>query len=442
MNPSGRSHTLRVVLFRQVGCVILPSLILAACSASSQSARYKDQADQFRAEGRLAQAVLSYRQALKSRPDDPELLRLLGMALASQGRGRSAALSLNRAAALKPDTSIKTALAQLTVRPQDGLSLSLAWLANGLDAEPVGAAVASNRIFVVYAGGRMMALDESSGQVLWDIEGQSAFVSPPGADADQVWVGAEDGSVFAYDAGSGRMLGSYHTKGAVYAAPALTSDMAFCPSNDGSLYALDRSSLKLVWKAALGDALHVSPLVNDRAVYIGSIDGSVHGLDAATGRPIWTRGFLTQGAVESVPASADGRIFVGSADGRVYALDAATGAEYWRYSTPDAIYAHPLVLNEQLIIASSGQLLASLRQLDGVPSWSLFFEHPVVQAPVFFKERLYLVTRSDPRLFAVDHQTGTLLGELNTGDWIAYGPRVAGTDLILVGQDGAVFLYR
>jgi hypothetical protein len=55
---------------------------------------------------------------------------------------------------------------------------------------------------------------------------------------------------------------------------------------------------------------------------------------------------------------------------------------------------------------------------------------------------LYLATRGDPRLFAVDPQTGSLVGELNTGDWIANGPLVAGSDLILVGKDGAVFLYR
>jgi outer membrane protein assembly factor BamB len=87
-------------------------------------------------------------------------------------------------------------------------------------------------------------------------------------------------------------------------------------------------------------------------------------------------------------------------------------------------------------------VLASLQLSDGALTWSLPFEQPITEPPVLFKGRLYLATRGDPRLFAVDPQTGSLVGELNTGDWIANGPLVAGSDLILVGKDGAVFLYR
>jgi outer membrane protein assembly factor BamB len=99
-------------------------------------------------------------------------------------------------------------------------------------------------------------------------------------------------------------------------------------------------------------------------------------------------------------------------------------------------------LNDQLIVASSGMELASLGISDGVPGWTLLFDHPITQAPAFFKDRLYLFTNGDPHLFAVDFRTGKSLGELNTGDWIAQGPLVAGSDLVLVGKDGAVFLYR
>ena len=433
----------RLSLIRPFSYIVLACLTLAACSGLGESARYKSQADQFMTEGRPAEAVLTYRQALISDPDNPDLLNGLGLALAAQGRDRSAAQTLNRAATKKPDdASIKNALAKLTTQPQNGLSLNLAWIVSAIDAEPVGAAVASGRIFVVYEGGRLITLEQASGQVLWNIKTPVALVSPPAADADQVWVGAEDGSIFVYAAASGQTLGRFLTNGAVYAAPALTPDIAFCPSNDGSLYAFNRVNLKLLWKAVIGDALHVSPLANEQAVYVGSNDGRLYALSASTGERIWTYGILTQGAVESVPTFADGRIFFGSGDGRIYALDAETGGEYWRFSTPDAIYARPLLLNDQLIVASSGQVLASIRTLDGIANWSLLFDHPIIEAPVYFKDQLYLVTRGDPRLFAIDYRTGKNLGKLNTGDWIAHGPLIAGTDLILVGKDGAVFLYR
>lgn len=430
-------------LNRLLDSLLLSCLILAACSGLGESARYKQQADQFMADGRFAEAVLTYRQALVSDPDNPDLLIGLGMALAAQGRDRSAVQVLNLAASQKPDdVSIKNVLDELIPWPQDGLSLSLVWFAQGIDSEPTGAAMSSGRIFVAYTNGHLLALEQVSGQVLWDVEAPAAFVSPPAADAHQVWVGAEDGSIFVYEADSGQMLGHYPTNGAVYAAPVLTPEIAYCPSNDGTLYALDRASLELVWKTELGEALHASPLVDRQALYVGSNDGRVYAFSASSGERIWAYGILTQGAVESVPASTNGRIFVGSGDGRLYALDAETGGEYWRFSAPDAIYARALVLDDRIIVASSGQVLASLRYADGLPDWSLFLDQPITEAPVYFKERLFIVARGDPRLFAVDHQAGELLGELNTGDWIAHGPLVAGTDLILVGKDGAVFLYR
>jgi outer membrane protein assembly factor BamB len=418
-------------------------LAMAACSGLRESDRYKKQADQLMAEGRLDEAVLTYRQALLSEPNDPDLLIGLGLALADQGRNRSAAEMLNRAALQKPnDIPLKNTISGLVTQPQDGLSLNLAWLVTPMDSEPIGAAVDSGIIFVVYSGGRLMALDQVSGRVIWDTQAPVELVSPPAADSHQVWVGAEDGTIFIYDATSGQMINSYATKGAVYAAPALTSALAFCPSSDGTIYALDRTRLEAVWKATIGDPLRASPLVSGQSVYLGSNNGRLYAFNAATGDRIWADGFLTQGAIESKPAAADGRILIGSGDGRIYALNAETGDEYWRFSTPDAIYAQPLVLGDQIIIASSGQVLASIQSTDGSPTWSLSFDRPITETPVFFKGRLYLVTRSDPRLFAVDNGTGTLLGELNTGDWMAGGPLATGTDLILFGKDGAVFLYR
>ncbi len=408
-----------------------------------ESGRYKRQADQFMTEGQYAEAVLTYRQALISRPNDPELLSGLGLALAAQGRSRSAAYVLNQAALIKnDDISLKNALAKLVIQPQDGLSLKLAWIATPVEAEPVGAKVAGGRIFVDYAGSRLIALDQNSGQIIWDITVPALLVSPPSADENQVWVGAEDGTIFVYRADSGGLVGSFRTKGAVYAAPALTPDVAFCPSNDGSLYALDRHNLNLLWKADIGEALHVSPLVGQDAIFVGSNDGWIISVLISTGVPLWKFEIPTHRAIESLPAISNGRIFVGSDDGRIYALDAGTGVEYWHYSTSDAVFAQPLIVNNQIIVASNSGVVASIAYQDGSPSWGASVDHPIMDAPVIFEDRLYLATRGDPHLFAVDSQTGKLIGDLNTGDWLAYGPIVDGNGLVLAGKDGAVFLYR
>ncbi len=185
-------------------------------------------------EGRLPEAVLTYRQALLSHPDDPDLLSGLGLALAAQGRGRSAAGFLNRVATLKPDEArYKTTLARLVTRPQDGLALTWHGFPATLDSEPVGAAAAAGDDLCCLCGWALEGAGSGLGPGGWDIQAPAALVSPPAADAGQVWVGAENGSVYVFDAGSGQSLGSFKTGGAVYAAPALTEQFAYCASSDG-----------------------------------------------------------------------------------------------------------------------------------------------------------------------------------------------------------------
>ena len=430
----------RPSLIQAILTIALACLFLAACSG--ESARYKSQAQQFMADGRLPEAVLTYRQALVGHPNDPALLRGLGLALAAQGRGRSAAGVLIQAARMPAQATVQNGLAGLVTQPQDGLGLALAWITTSAGSEPVGVTAAAGTIFVAYADGRLWALDQASGQEVWDAHAPEPLTSAPSADSGQVWMGAASGSIYVFDAGSGKILGSYHTEATVVAAPLLTADMAYCSSNDGFLYAFSRRTGRLAWKAEIGSALHASPVAGEQAVYVGANDGRLYGFSLSSGERLWQYGIPTQGAVESIPSLANGRVFFGSGDGRVYAMDTETGGEYWHFSTPDAVYARPLVLDDQLIVASSGLELASIGISDGELGWSLLFDQPLTQPPVFFKDRLYLFTNGDPRLFAVDPQTGKLLGELNTGDWLAQGPLVAGSDLVLVGKDGSVFLYH
>jgi eukaryotic-like serine/threonine-protein kinase len=423
--------------------LLLGCFFLAACSGAGESSTYRKQAEQFLSEGHLAEAVLTYQQALKSDPGDPDLLGGLGSALAAQGRDRSAALILEQAAAVKPeDAKIQEVLSKLETRPRDDASLKLAWFSSNVASEPLGTDIAAERVFVAYTNGQLLALDQGTGQLLWEARSPSALTSRPTADANQVWVGAEDGSVLVYNAATGQSLGEFTTHAAVFAAPALTPEKAFIASTDGTLYALDRSTLGLLWKAELGDALHASPLVSWPRVYVGCLDGRLYGFNVSTGERLWPYGIPTQGAVESIPVQFGDRLFFGSGDGRVYALDAETGGEYWRFSTPDSVYASPLVVNDQVFIASSGQVLASVQIADGAQNWATRFDHPLTEPPVLYKGKLYLAARGDPDLFVVDPQTGKILENLDTGDWIAQGPLAVGEDLLLVGMDGAVFLYR
>src|SRR5574340_471471 len=144
------------------------------------------------ADGHLPEAVLAYRQALKSAPGDAGIMRMLASALEQQGRRRSAARLLEQGATAEPDDPTwASTLAGLQTAPQDGPGLKLAWIADVSSSEPIGAAVAANRAFVAYADGQLIALDTRDGTQLWEAVLAPAISSPPAADAEQVWIGTE-----------------------------------------------------------------------------------------------------------------------------------------------------------------------------------------------------------------------------------------------------------
>jgi outer membrane protein assembly factor BamB len=126
----------------------------------------------------------------------------------------------------------------------------------------------------------------------------------------------------------------------------------------------------------------------------------------------------------------------------VYALAADKGGEYWRHSTPDAIYARPLVISDTVYVASAGNTLSALNVLTGDLVWELDAKSALRHAPAWADGTLYYVAAADPHLYAVDAASGQPLWQIDTGDWLAAGPVIADGMLVLLGQDGAVMGYK
>lgn len=91
------------------------------------------------------------------------------------------------------------------------------------------------------AGGRVVALDGLTGELVWEVGSDFRFAAGATLLGSVVIVGTEEGKVYGIDAGSGRILWEILVEGPVSAAPAVMSELLLVPSSNGKLYAVDVS---------------------------------------------------------------------------------------------------------------------------------------------------------------------------------------------------------
>lgn len=176
----------------------------------------------------------------------------------------------------------------------------------------------------VYVGrDRLTALERSSGVERWTAspEGVSAFTDPTVVE-DRVYVagvrpldGVPGGVVLALDATSGDVVWRVET-GLSPAALAVADGTVYVTAD--RVLALDAADGTVEWAVEDNRFLTAPPSLAGDRLYVAGIDGTVRALAAPDGRSIWER--RLPGSVLSAPTVAGELLYVGSGEGRLYAL--------------------------------------------------------------------------------------------------------------------------
>ncbi|WP_163647767.1 outer membrane protein assembly factor BamB [Modicisalibacter sp. 'Wilcox'] len=188
--------------------------------------------------------------------------------------------------------------------------------------------------FAGFANGRLVTLDNRSGQPLWDMR-----VAVPKGRTEVDRLVDLDGQ------------------------PLLTSDgRLYVTSYNGRLLALQATSGKVLWSHDASS--YLSPLLVGDFLFTVNADSHVLALDARSGRVMWETDAL-EGRSLTAPTFIDGRLAVGDYAGYVHLLDAESGKLVGRTELGDGISLAPLSDGKQLYVMDNDGDLAAYRLQDG-----------------------------------------------------------------------------
>jgi outer membrane protein assembly factor BamB len=269
------------------------------------------------------------------------------------------------------------------------------WRRPGLGPISGSPAIAGTRVFAATLNGHLRAFDLASGRDVWDwkAEGQQpALWSSPTIFAGLVLIGVgsqagdlplESGRIVAVDESSGQerwsacAIAGCHPGGGIWSTPSIDSAghayVGVGNPVDGVM-AFDAKTGSKLWETSfysdLGRDLDVgaSPVLVDmggrEALVIGSVAGVLKMLDTRNGAVIWSVDLVQGSAVHGLIATAayDGvNLYVASASSPTGLYARKTdGSDAWTFQTFQAVYSAPSAGNG-VVVFGTGDVFGDLK---------------------------------------------------------------------------------
>ncbi|WP_284325500.1 PQQ-binding-like beta-propeller repeat protein [Cypionkella aquatica] len=278
-----------------------------------------------------------------------------------------------------------------------------------------GLAAQGNRVYATSGYGELVAMDASTGGIVWRQRFDSPLTGAPTVSGNVVYAMGRDGSALAVAADSGKQLwqlpGAPNASGMIgTAAIAVGDNDAVLPFASGQISAVSLAAGDPIWNAGVsGQRLGRSyggmgdvtgdPVIVGNTVYLGTAAGRTVAIDMTTGGRIWT---TNEGALNP-PLVAGGSVFVVNDQARLVRLDASTGEVIWSIEMPyfvkdkpkkrQAIYAHygPVLAGGRIVVASSDGSLRGFDPTNGNLVYSAEIPGGAASAPALAQGLLFVV---------------------------------------------------
>jgi outer membrane protein assembly factor BamB len=233
-------------------------------------------------------------------------------------------------------------------------------------------------VFAGSPGGRLYAIDASSGAMRWSLrvsDQQPTMVYEPASDGELVvagyrtFVAPSTGGLVAVSGESGELQwrATFPSKAGIVDVtsagnPVFYESYVLAAASSGEIVAFDRSTGQYRWSLPeLGPQPGIEGVIADfrpltlvgRTLVIGSATGVVLAYDLVTRRELWRRGGINDGSVNFKITSDGDLVFVPYVGGTLAAIDAADGRVRWRTADSKRGFRWPPVVAGGVVYAAA-----------------------------------------------------------------------------------------
>ena len=301
-----------------------------------------------------------------------------------------------------------------------------------------------DRVYLPLAGGTIVALKATDGQLYWRSDMGGELSASPVADDTMVFVASESVGPGrpGLPAAAVRALGR---EGGVtqWMTPlvkplrgglSLSGDRILAGGVDGRAYAFDKHTGGAFWSIPFAVTFSGRPVADHGRVFFGTEDGILIALDEATGKPLWR--YRSKGAIHGPAAVAGGTVFFGSGDGYVYAVTADKGQLVWRKRTGGGVEA--VAVAGESVVAASLDNFAYVLNLKGSMVWKRLLPGRISSQPLTYEGAALFTPLSSSAAVVLALRDGKQVNSLPTGEEMtsSASPIKVGNAVIVTTEHG------
>jgi outer membrane protein assembly factor BamB len=231
---------------------------------------------------------------------------------------------------------------------------------------PWSLALAARSVVAVTAN-QVVALDRTTGSVLWQVPLSARSLAPALVAQDLIVVALESGSLIALRISDGAIAWTLQVDGLARYVGLAADDRTVYLTTDGSrVAAIALTSGQLNWTVTLDGTLSPPAVANDR-VFVGSTSNAFVALDSDTGEKEWEWGSkMIGGDVVGAAVDADVAYFVGL-DNLLHAVNRGNGNQRWKQSTSTRPIAPPQAFGGIVAVFGVSPAIATFNARTGAP---------------------------------------------------------------------------
>jgi outer membrane protein assembly factor BamB len=362
----------------------------------------------------------------------------------------------------QPGGSPTNALGNLALGP----SLTRSWASNAGEgsndeghviASPI---VANGAVYALDSEAKVTALSASGGQRRWRTslvperkETKSISGGGLASEGGRLYATTPYGEVLALDASSGAILWRKKVEAPIRAAPTVADGTIYFTGSSNEVFALKTGDGSELWKyqGTGGHASIVSstsPAVANGFVVMPTTSGEVIAFSSNDGLESWSDSLTSAdpvaaasniGSISGRPVIDGGQVFAISNAGKMASYSLASGERHWAKDISGS--QTPWAAGDFVFVISNSRTMMAVSKRNGGVRWSTELPGKMWAGPVLGGGRLLAVS-SEGKLVSVSAETGQILTTSDMGGAFYIAPVIANGTVYLLSDDATLIALR